>query len=115
MKYDSRMERVTATIDEETLIAIRRVAGRRGVSAFLQIAARERLARLRILSLLDELDSAHGAPSDRGQVSIGVRNPMRRCSMNRLSRPLGRSSTSRSSTSLRSILPSAMARAAMFA
>jgi hypothetical protein len=58
-----RMERVTATMDDETLAAIREVAGPRGVSAFLQTAARERLARLRILGLLDELDSRHGKPS----------------------------------------------------
>ena len=57
------MERVTATIDDETLAAIREVAGPRGVSGFLQIAARERLARLRILGLLDELDARHGKPS----------------------------------------------------
>jgi hypothetical protein len=35
--------RVSATFDRETLFAIRRVAGRRGVSGFLQIAARELL------------------------------------------------------------------------
>lgn len=57
------MERVTATIDKETLSAIRRIAGKRGVSGFLQLAARERLARLRLLTLLDELDAEHGAPS----------------------------------------------------
>jgi hypothetical protein len=57
------MERVTATIDAETLAAIREVAGPRGVSAFLQIAARERIARLRVLGLLDELDARHGKPS----------------------------------------------------
>jgi hypothetical protein len=57
------MERVTATIDTETLKAIREVAGPRGVSSFLQIAARERLMRLRVLGLLDELDARYGAPS----------------------------------------------------
>lgn len=57
------MERVTATIDEATLAAIREVAGPRGMSAFLQAAARERLMRLRMLGLLDELDARHGAPS----------------------------------------------------
>jgi hypothetical protein len=57
------MERVTATIDDETLAAIREVAGPRGVSAFLQVAARERLSRLRVLGLLDELDTRHGKPS----------------------------------------------------
>jgi hypothetical protein len=57
------MERVTATIDEATLAAIREVAGPRGVSAFLQAAARERLIRLRMLGLLDELDERYGAPA----------------------------------------------------
>ena len=57
------MERVTATIDEQTLAAIRRVAGPRGVSSFLEAAARERLLRLRVLGLLDELDAKYGAPT----------------------------------------------------
>jgi hypothetical protein len=59
----SSVERVTATIDEQTLAAIRRLAGPRGVSAFLEAAARERLARLRLLGLVDELDAKYGAPS----------------------------------------------------
>jgi hypothetical protein len=54
------MERVTATFDQATLRAIRRVAGRRGVSRFLQVAARERLARLEVLALLDDLDDEYG-------------------------------------------------------
>jgi hypothetical protein len=57
------VERVTATLDVETLAAIREIAGPRGVSSFLQEAARERLARLKIVALLDELDTRHGAPS----------------------------------------------------
>jgi hypothetical protein len=57
------VERITATLDKNTLAAIRRVAGPRGVSRFLQIAARERLARLELLGLLDNLDAEHGAPS----------------------------------------------------
>jgi hypothetical protein len=55
------MERVTATLDEEILQKIRRVAGPRGVSSFLNVAARERLARLELRGLLDELDAKHGA------------------------------------------------------
>jgi hypothetical protein len=55
------MERISATLDKKTLAAIRRVAGRRGVSRFIQIAARERLARLEILALLDDLDERHGS------------------------------------------------------
>jgi hypothetical protein len=57
------VERITATFDAATAAAMRRVAGARGVSAFLQEAARERLARLEVLELLDELDAKHGAPS----------------------------------------------------
>jgi hypothetical protein len=62
-EYDLAVERVTATIDEATLAAIREVAGPRGVSSFLELAARERLAKLRLLGLLDELDARFGAPS----------------------------------------------------
>lgn len=54
------MERVTATLDQEILAKIRRVAGPRGVSSFLNQAARERLARLELLGLLGELDAKHG-------------------------------------------------------
>jgi len=57
------MERVTATIDERTLAQIRRIAGPRGVSSFLATAAKERVARLELLGLLDELDAKYGAPS----------------------------------------------------
>jgi hypothetical protein len=57
------MERVTATIDERTLAQIKRVAGPRGVSKFLAAAAKDRLARLELLGLLDELDAKHGKPS----------------------------------------------------
>lgn len=57
------MERITATFDRETARAMRRVAGKRGVSAFLQEAARERLARLELLELLDDLDARYGAPT----------------------------------------------------
>jgi hypothetical protein len=58
----SLMERVTASPETETLRAIRRVAGSRGVSKFLSLAARERLARLELLGLLDDLDVKHGSP-----------------------------------------------------
>jgi hypothetical protein len=58
------MERISATFDERTLAAIRRVAGRRGVSRFLQVAARERLARLELLGMLDELDRKYGPVPD---------------------------------------------------
>lgn len=55
------MERITTTIEDHTLAAIREIAGPRGVSAFLQAAAEERLARLQILGLLDDLEAQHGA------------------------------------------------------
>jgi hypothetical protein len=54
------MERVTATLDKETLAQIRRIAGPRGVSSFLNKAAQERLARIELLGLLDELDAKYG-------------------------------------------------------
>ena len=57
------MERITATFDAKTAAAMRRVAGKRGVSAFLQEAARERLARLELIQLLDHLDAKYGAPT----------------------------------------------------
>jgi hypothetical protein len=79
------MERVTATFDEATLAEIRRLAGRRGLSRFLQIAARERLARLRLLAVLDELDAAHGAPS--ATVRAGVDDDARRIFRPRPPRP----------------------------
>ena len=58
------MERVTATFDQATLRAIRKVAGKRGVSRFLQEAARERLARLEVLALLDGMDAKYGQVPD---------------------------------------------------
>lgn len=73
------MERVTATFDRETLASIRRVAGRRGVSRFLNEAARERLARLEILGLLDELDQKHGPvpPAVRTEIASKARRLFR--------------------------------------
>jgi len=53
----------TATIDPHTLSRIKRIAGPRGVSSFLELAAKERLARLELLDMLDDLDVKHGAPS----------------------------------------------------
>ncbi len=73
------MERVTATIDRPTLRAIRRIAGPRGVSGFLQAAARARLARMRALDMLDRLDAEHGAPSatERAAVDAAARRAFR--------------------------------------
>jgi len=74
------VERITATIDERTLAQIRRVAGPRGVSSFLATAAKERLARLELLGLLDQLDAKHGAPSTavRAEVARDARRIFRR-------------------------------------
>jgi hypothetical protein len=71
---------VTTTIDPETLARIRRVAGRRGVSRFLTLAARERLARMELLGLLDDLDARHGAPPSavRAEIDRDARRIFRR-------------------------------------
>lgn len=85
MKYEIDMERITATFDARTAAAIRRAAGTRGVSAFLQEAARERLARLELLEMLDDLDARYGAPDpgvvrevDREAEAIFGKQPARR-------------------------------------
>ena len=71
-QYELGMERVTASIDGETLDAIRELAGPRGVSAFLQVAARERVMRLRLLGLLDELDTKYGAPTQKVKRAVAA-------------------------------------------
>jgi hypothetical protein len=73
------MERVTATIDHRTLTRIRRLAGPRGVSGFLAVAAQERLAKLELLGLLDELDAKHGTSSEvRAEVARDAQRIFRR-------------------------------------
>jgi hypothetical protein len=57
------MERVTMSIDSQTLEKIRHVAGPRGVSAFVHKACEEKLARNELLALLDELDAKYGPPT----------------------------------------------------
>jgi hypothetical protein len=88
--------RVTTTFDKHTLAQIRRVAGPRGVSSFLATAAKERLARLELLGLLDELDAEHGAPiaSVRADVTRDARRIFRRASP-RSRRAVGQSSQQR--------------------
>jgi hypothetical protein len=73
------MERVTATLDKQTLAQIRRVAGPRGVSSFLNRAAQERLARMELLGLLDELDARHGPvpPEVRAEVAQKAKRILR--------------------------------------
>lgn len=79
LKYECGMERVTATIDEKTLAKIRHVAGPRGVSRFLNQAAREHLARLELRALLDELDAKHGSvpPALRAEIAQEARRLFR--------------------------------------
>ena len=74
------MERITATLDDDTVRKIRSVAGPRGVSSFLNVAARERLARLELQGLLDDLDAKHGpVPEDvRTEVDRDARRIFRR-------------------------------------
>lgn len=74
------MERITTTLDDEIVRKIRRVAGPRGVSSFLNVAARERLARLELQGLLDDLDAKHGRVPDavRSEVARDARRIFRR-------------------------------------
>lgn len=55
-------EKVSASLDRKTLREVRRLAGPRGLSAYLDSALREKLERDRrrraILDYLDELDEA---------------------------------------------------------
>ena len=53
-------ERVTATLDSELVKEVRRLAGPRGVSAFLNEATRSKLRKMKILQLLDEFDEEYG-------------------------------------------------------
>jgi hypothetical protein len=62
-EYESSVERVTISIDKQTLNWIKQVAGRRGVSKFLAEAARKQLWRARVIKLLDELDEKYGKPT----------------------------------------------------
>lgn len=80
MERDFDMERVTATLASETVRRIRRVVGPRGVSRFLDLAARERLARLELLGLLDDLDDRHGRvdPAITAEVDRDARRIFRR-------------------------------------
>jgi len=57
-------EKVTLTLDAETLAALRRLVGPRSLSAAVEAAVAERVARLQHLAAVDEwlaeLDRAHG-------------------------------------------------------
>lgn len=56
--------KVSASLEDEVVEEMRRRVGPRGISAFLNAAAREKLQRERILALLDAMDDEHG-PVDR--------------------------------------------------
>ena len=57
-------EKVTLTLDAQTLADLRALVGRRSLSAAIDAALAERVTRLRHLAALDdwlaELDAAHG-------------------------------------------------------
>lgn len=62
-------EKVTLTLDSSTLAALRKLVGNRSLSAEVERAVSERVAKLRHLAsvdeLLQELEEAHGAiPAD---------------------------------------------------
>lgn len=61
-------EKVSATLQSETLAAIRAQAGRGRVSAFLEQAAREKIARdarrLRVRAYLAELEAEDPVPPE---------------------------------------------------
>src|SRR6266567_8024152 len=59
-EYESNVERITISIDKQTLKWIKEVAGSRGVSKFLTQAARKQLARARLIAWLDEKDEKYG-------------------------------------------------------
>ena len=57
-------EKVTLTLDAENLAALRSLAGRRSLSAEIDVALAERVTQLRHLAAVDdwlrELDATHG-------------------------------------------------------
>ena len=66
-KYDSEyefsVERITISIDKKTLKRIKALAGARGVSRFLTVAARERLGRMGWQELMVEMEDRWGKPT----------------------------------------------------
>ena len=57
------IQKVSASLDAQLMEEVRAAVGPRGVSAFLNQAAREKLQRQRIIALLDALDDEHGMAS----------------------------------------------------
>ncbi|MEY4579041.1 MAG: hypothetical protein RL701_3744 [Pseudomonadota bacterium] len=69
LPYNMTKEKVTLTLNSETLSALRKLVGSRSVSAEVERAVSERVAKLRHLASVDdmlrELDDAHGpVPAD---------------------------------------------------
>jgi hypothetical protein len=60
-------QKVSATLDDDIVDEIRKTVGPRGFSRFLSEAARDRLQRMRILALLDEMDAKQGPPDARAR------------------------------------------------
>lgn len=76
------MARTHVVLDDDVLAAVDEVAGERGRSAFLETAAREKLARLELLRALEEsagsLDmAAHPEWFDRAATAEWVRTQRR--------------------------------------
>lgn len=56
--------KLSATVDDELLAAVRRRAGRRGLSAFVDRALRNELRRISFRELLDDLADDIGPPDE---------------------------------------------------
>lgn len=67
------IEKVSASLDADLMDEVRATVGPRGVSAFLNQAACEKLQRQRILRLLDDLDNQHGPPSAAARAAAAAR------------------------------------------
>ncbi len=61
---ETAKEKLSATIDRDIADEIRKYVGPRGVSSFLNEAARAKLQRERIIEYLAELDEERGRPID---------------------------------------------------
>lgn len=57
------VEKVSLSIDTKVLAEARRLAGKRGLSAFVSDALERQLQSQRLEELLDELEGEHGPPS----------------------------------------------------
>ena len=63
IKYEFSVERITITIDNETLSRVKGIVGRRGVSKFIAEAVREKVGRNQLYAWFDEMDAKYGKPS----------------------------------------------------